>query len=48
MVELNMRELTWKRNKAKIWFEELPDWNYKATQIVEWNLPASHVPEGNS
>lgn len=41
----SMRELIWKRNKARIWFEDLPAWSYKATQIVEWNLPASHVPE---
>lgn len=40
-----MKELTWKRNKARIWFEDLPDWSYKAIQMVEWNLPTSHVSE---
>jgi hypothetical protein len=42
-----MRELAWKQNKARIWLEDLPDWSYKAIQMVEWNLPTSNsnVPD---
>lgn len=38
-----MRELTWKYNKARIWFDEFPNWKYEATQVVEYRLPTCSI-----
>jgi hypothetical protein len=36
-----MKELSWGIRKARVWFDELPDWNVEDTFVVEHGLPAS-------
>ena len=36
-----MRSLKWGFSKARIWLDELPDWHYKGTEIIERQLEST-------
>ena len=41
-----MQELAWGSNKARIWLNELPSWDYEVTHVVEHHLPAYGMHSG--
>src|SRR5579883_2936746 len=42
-----MREISWKLNKARIWLNEFPNWDYDVAQVEEYHLPADRLRDGN-
>jgi hypothetical protein len=43
-----MKELAWEESRARIWFHELPHWEYPAIRVAERRLQASGRQNGTS